>query len=319
MSGTHERKFFDSAVTVSALVGDEDNGIAVRILKLVAVVTAVCLVLSAVLIGTFLSEGSKNAELLSSFTQIFERSSNGSTKDVVKELKAVNPDSVGWLYVPNSRINLPVLQGSDDRFYINHNYIGEKSRYGAVFLSSGDKLSPKDADKNLVIYGNNMSDGQMFGTLKKYRNVNYYKKNAGFYFYNEYARDTYAICAVMVLDSAGDKDFDVTKSHFADSVEFYDWYKGVQSRSLINTGMNAYYGDKFITLVSPTDDFEGARLAVLARCIPNMDTNSINTTDAVANGDVRYPEKWYKARGIEPTKKTDNDRKEEQNASEPES
>ena len=77
--------------------------------------------------------------------------------------------------------------------------------------------------------------------------------------------------------------------------------------------------DNGIAYYFSADDFEGARLAVLARCIPNMDTNSINTTDAVANGDVRYPEKWYKARGIEPTKKTDNDRKEEQNASEPES
>ncbi len=319
MSGIHERKFFDNAVTVSALVGDEDSGIIVRILKVVAVVTAVCLLLSVVLVGGFLTKGSKNEKLIASFEEIFENNSNGDTKKIVDELKTVNPDSVGWLYVPDSEINLPVLQGVDNKFYINHNYIGEKSRYGAVFLSSGDKLSSADADKNLVIYGNNMSDGQMFGTLRNYRNVNYYKRNAGFYFYNEYARDTYAICAVMLLDSESDGEFDATKSHFTDSTEFYDWYKQVKNYSIINTGITAYYGDKFITLVTPADDFEGARLAVLAKYIPNADIGSINTTEAIANGSVKYPEKWYKARGIDSKKLTDKDRKEEQNASELES
>ena len=138
----------------------------------------------------------------------------------------------------------------------------------------------------------------MFGTLKKYRNVNYYKKNAGFYFYNEYARDTYAICAVMVLDSAGDKDFDVTKSHFADSVEFYDWYKGVQSRSLINTGMNAYYGDKFITLVSPADDFDGARLVVMARRLREGEQPT-KVYKYTVNQNPKFPKKWYSDRNID--------------------
>ncbi len=319
MAGTHERKFFDNAVTVSSLVGDEDSGIAVRILKIVAVLTAICLMLSSVLVVGFLTKGSKNTQLLESYREIFNKNSSGATKDIIDELKIINPDSVGWLYVPNSKINLPVLQGSDNKFYINHNYIGQKSRYGAVFLSREDKLAAAEDDKNLVIYGNNMSDGQMFGTLKNYRNVNYYKRNAGFYFYNDDSRDTYAVCAVMLLDSAGEKDFDATKSHFADSVQFYDWYKQVQSRSIINTGINANYGDKFITLVTPAPDFNGARLAVLAKYIPSMDTTSINTTDAIANGNVIYPEKWYKARGTNKDKLTDNDRKEEQNASELES
>ena len=319
MSGIHERKFFDNAVTVSALVGDEDSGIIVRILKAVAIVTAVCLLLSTVLVVGFLTKGSKNEELTASFEEIFKSKANGDTKKIVAELKTVNPDSVGWIYMPDSKINLPVLQGVDNRFYINHNYIGEKSRYGAIFLSSGDKLSNADDDKNLVIYGNNMSDGQMFGTLRKYRNINYYKGNAGFYFYNEYSRDTYAICAIMVLDSASDEGFDVTKSHFTGSTEFNDWYKQVEKRSIISTGITADYGDKFITLVTPADDFEGARLVLLAKYIADMDTGSINTAEAIANGSVKYPEKWYKARGIDPKKLTDKDRKEEQNASELES
>ncbi len=314
MAGTHERKFFENAITVSNLLGEEDTGLGIRLLKATALITAICLLVSTLIVASFFSAGSENKELMQAARNIFTQNQDSSAKGLIKELKAVYPDSVGWLYVPNTEITTPVLQGDNDKYYINHNIAGEKSRYGAVFLSHSDSLDEADNDKNLLIYGNNMTDGQMFGTLKNYRNVNFYKANPGFYFYSPRGRDTYVVCAVMLLDVADNGGFDVSKSHFADSDEFNVWYREIHTRSIINTGQTAQYFDSFITLITPAPDFDGARLAVVAKRISNMDTGSINTSGAVANGKVKYPDKWYKSRGIEPQ---DKNRKEEQNASEP--
>ena len=143
-----------------------------------------------------------------------------------------------------------------------------------------------------------MTDGQMFGSLKKYRNVNFYKSNPAFYFYSEHGRYVYAVCAVQLLDSVDNGGYDVSKSHFANNEEFTAWYTETKNRSIIDTGIDAYYGDRFITLITPAPDFEGARLAVVAKRMPHVDAGVINTFAAVANGDVKYPDKWYKSRGI---------------------
>lgn len=314
MAGTHEKKFLENAVTVSNLLGEEDTGVGIKLLKVLAVITVVCLLVSALIMASFFSAGAKHTELMQAAEEIFVRSQSSSAKNLVAELQAAYPDTVGWLYVPNTSVSTPVLQTDNDSYYINHNVAGEKSRYGAVFLSSSDSLKKSANDKNLIIYGNNMTDGQMFGSLKKYRNVNFYKSNPGFYFYSENGRDAYAICAVMILDVADNNGYEVSKSHFTDSDEFTEWYKETSKRSLINTGITAYYGDSFITLITPAADFYGARLAIVAKRISEMDTGSINTSGAVANGNVIYPDEWYRERGIEKTRKNG---KEEQNASEP--
>lgn len=298
MAGTHERKFLENAITVSNLLGEEDTGLGIRLLKILVVVTVVCLLVSALIVASFFSAGAGNLEVMQAAEEIFTGNQTSSAKNLITELRAAYPDAVGWLYAPNTSVSTPVLQTDNDNYYINHNIEGEKSRYGAVFLSHSDSLKKAANDKNLMIYGNNMTDGQMFGSLKKYRNVNFYKRNPGFYFYSNEGRDAYAICAVMVLDSCDNNGYDVSKSHFTDNDEFNKWYEETQERSLINTGINAYLGDCFITLITPAPDFSGARLAVVAKRIPDMDTGSINTAGAVANGEVLYPDKWYKSRGI---------------------
>ena len=299
MAGTHERKFFEKSITVSGLLGEEDTGLGIRLLKVLSVVTVVCLLVSVLIVSSFFSAGADNRELMQTAEEVFIENKNSSPQDFIAELKVAYPDAVGWLYVPDTLISAPVLQYNNDSYYINHNIEGKKSRYGAVFLSHSDSIDETANDKNLLIYGNNMTDGQMFGSLKKYRNVNFYKSNPAFYFYSDRGRYVYAVCAVQLLDSADNGGYDVSKSHFANNEEFADWYTETKQRSIIDTGIEAYYGDNFITLITPAPDFEGARLAVIAKRMPHVDAGVINTAAAVANGKVKYPDKWYKSRGIE--------------------
>lgn len=315
MAGTHEKKFLEQSITVSSLLGEEDTGLGIRLLKALAAVTAACLLVSVLIVSSFFSAGADNREIMRAAEKVFIENKSSSPQIFIDELKAAYTDVVGWIYVPDTLISTPILQYDNDSYYINHNIEGKKSRYGAVFLSHSDNLDEAANDKNLLIYGNNMTDGQMFGNLKKYRNVNFYKSTPAFYFYSEQGRYVYAVCAVQLLDSADNGGYDVSKSHFANNEEFAAWYTETKQRSIIDTGIEAYYGDRFITLITPAPDFEGARLAVVAKRMPHVDAGVINTSAAVANGDVKYPDKWYKSRGIKLPQKN---RKEEQNASKPE-
>lgn len=81
-------------------------------------------------------------------------------------LREVNPDVIGWIRVPNSKINYPLMQGEDNTFYLEHTWEGNKNPYGSIFLES--RNSPDITDFNTIIYGHNMLNGSMFGGLSSF-------------------------------------------------------------------------------------------------------------------------------------------------------
>ena len=91
------------------------------------------------------------------------------------ELKKQNNDIVAWLEIPDTKINYPVLQGQDNEYYMRHTYNKEYSNDGSIFLD-------KDYDwnipsSNLLIYGHNNKNGNMFQDLLKYEDKNYYEEH----------------------------------------------------------------------------------------------------------------------------------------------
>ena len=83
----------------------------------------------------------------------------------VKKLQEENADIVGWLEIPDTAISYPVLQGTDNEYYMNHNYKKEKSKSGSIFLNKDyDWTIPST---NLLIYGHNIKTGTMFHDLLK--------------------------------------------------------------------------------------------------------------------------------------------------------
>ncbi|MCR5773958.1 MAG: class B sortase [Lachnospiraceae bacterium] len=79
-------------------------------------------------------------------------------------LKAVNPDYKGWLYVPCLDISYPVVRGTDNDHYLHHTFEGTENVSGCIFIDSG---CAKDmGDYNTFIYGHNMKNGSMFGSLR---------------------------------------------------------------------------------------------------------------------------------------------------------
>ena len=82
-----------------------------------------------------------------------------------KALREKNPDTVGWLYVGSCGISYPIVQGEDNDYYMNHTFEGTVNSSGAIIMDYRDDKYLKDC--NTFIYGHNMKNGSMFGSLKK--------------------------------------------------------------------------------------------------------------------------------------------------------
>ena len=93
----------------------------------------------------------------------------------VKQLQEQNPDIVGWLEITNTNINYPVLQGTDNSYYMTHNYKKENSKNGSIFLDANYNWNIPS--NNLLIYGHNLGNGMMFQELLKYEQESFYQEH----------------------------------------------------------------------------------------------------------------------------------------------
>lgn len=97
------------------------------------------------------------------------------------ELKEENPDTIGWIRVPDTNIDYPVVQGTDNDFYLNHDFYGKESIGGAIYL---DFESRGDFEgRNNILYGHNMKNGSMFKDVVRYKDEEYFKEHQYFSIY----------------------------------------------------------------------------------------------------------------------------------------
>ncbi len=90
-------------------------------------------------------------------------------------LRQVNEDVLGWLHIPGTKIDYPLLQGEDNDYYLKRTWKGHRNPVGSIFLEC--RNSPDFTDWHTIIYGHNMSDGSMFGSLHRFKSENYWEKH----------------------------------------------------------------------------------------------------------------------------------------------
>ena len=86
-------------------------------------------------------------------------------------LRAMNPDIVAWIYIPDTNVDFPVLMGAENSSYLYTNYKREYSFAGSIFMDVS--CDPDFTDQETMIYGHNMHNGDMFGRLKKFQDESY--------------------------------------------------------------------------------------------------------------------------------------------------
>ena len=185
----------------------------------------------------------------------------------VKKLKEENSDIIGWLEIENTNINYPVLQGTDNEYYMNHNYKKQKSKNGSIFLAKEYDWSIPSS--NLLIYGHNFNNGAMFQELLKYNDKSFYIKHPTIRFTTVTEDAEYEIISVFKSRVYYKSEKNVFRYYYfinANTEEEYNQFvTNAKKASLYDIDVTAKYGDQLLTLSTCSFHVKDGRFAVVAR------------------------------------------------------
>jgi sortase B len=216
-----------------------------------------------------------------------------------KTLLKENPDTKGFIIVPGTNIYYPVVQTSNNDYYLTHDFYKNTNRYGCPFIDFNDNINPMS--KNIVIYGHNMKDGLMFGDLLDYKSLSFYKSTSVINFNTIYSNIKWKVFAVFITNTDPSKGdvFNYNITSFASNKAFNSFLTQVKRRSLINTDVDVSPDEDILTLSTCAYDFTPTqtteRFVVMAR--PLRPGESLSQGSATLNPDPQMPQLWYKKFG----------------------
>ena len=116
------------------------------------------------------------------------------------EQQAINEEICAWISVPGANVNYPILQSNvtEENYYLNHDVNKKSSAKGAIYIQRNNTWN--FSDPNTVVYGHNMRNGTMFGSLKKFRKADFFNENRYIYVYTPGHILTYEIYSAFVYD-----------------------------------------------------------------------------------------------------------------------
>lgn len=186
--------------------------------------------------------------------------------DDYKTLYEKNKKLIGWLKIDDTIIDYPVMQTSDNKYYLEHNFNQEYDKNGSLFLDCSCSVYPRST--NLIIYGHHMKSGQMFGQLQKYAKESYYEKHTTIQFDTIYEKGTYEIMYVFRSQVYNEDDLVFKYYQFINAnseTEFDSYMEEMAALSLYDTGVTASYGDSLLTLSTCDNSQKDGRFVVVAK------------------------------------------------------
>ena len=181
-----------------------------------------------------------------------------------EELRKINPDIVGWIYIEGTDINYPVVQGTDNDYYLKHLFDGSYNSSGCIFLDC--RCSADFSDQHSIIYGHHMNNKTMFGGLVEYKKQAFYDEHSvallvtptAYYrilFFSGYVSDNWSNAWDVALNDT---------DHGA-------WLSEIQSKSYFETEYAPLTEDIIITLSTCTYEFDNAKFVLHGYIIETID------------------------------------------------
>ena len=186
--------------------------------------------------------------------------------DEYKNLVIKNKRLIGWVKIDDTKIDYPVMQTTNNEYYLDHNLNQEYDKNGSIFMDKDcDVLKPST---NLILYGHHMKSGKMFGGLDKYSDEEYYKKHKYIDFDTIYEKGIYEIMYVFRSRVYSAEEVVFKYYQFIDAVseaEFDSNMNEMAAISLYDTGVTASYGDRLLTLSTCDYQEKNGRFVVVAK------------------------------------------------------
>ena len=248
-------------------------------LRRLIIKSVVWLAVLAVLVGSlwtgylYLRAADRNRELQDSLGDLYYESNDltdiapdaaypDGMLAVFRSLYDMNEDIGGWIHIPNTGVDYPVMQYADE-YYSNHNFNQEYSIYGQPYLDEHFSLSH---EKMRIIHGRNTGDGQMFSDLLNYRRVAYLREHNVIEMNTLYGNARWQIFAVCVRDSEDEDHFNLQE----EPKDYEDFIASLLRRSLFRSDMEVTEEDSLLLLTVNAQEeygFRGAQLVIAARLL----------------------------------------------------
>lgn len=182
----------------------------------------------------------------------------------IESLKKLNPDVAGWIQIPGTVIDYPVMHTPNDpNYYFNRDFYGRKSAYGMIYFDG--TCAPDGGSQNLLIYGHHMRNGTMFASIEKYQSPAYRKNHPVICLTGGNGREEYEVMAAVRV--AADRiDEDLMRMLWAGNEEqFARLMEFVGDNALYDSGINARWPDRLITLTTCEYTQRDGRFFLIAR------------------------------------------------------
>lgn len=179
-------------------------------------------------------------------------------------LRAVNEEVLGWICIPDTPINYPLMDGDDNSFYLKHTWDKVPSFYGSVFLEQSN--SSDLTDFNTILYGHNMGDENIFGSLKHYSDLSYWQEHPYVYIVDDRGVHRYEIFAAHEASIRS-----ITYVLGFDDELREQFVQAAVDRSDIDTGIVPETTNRILTLSTCTGYTKNTRWVVQARLVSAQD------------------------------------------------
>ena len=160
------------------------------------------------------------------------------------ELSAINDETVGWITVNNTKVNYPVVQHTDNSYYIKKDYNKKDNVMGWIFMDYRNNIY--NLSNNTIIWGHNVKSGLMFGTLRYATNESWYKnpENLIITFNTKVKNMKWKIFSMYRVPVTNDYLY----ANFGDLNEFQEFLNMIKGRSMYDFGVDVKKEDHILTL-----------------------------------------------------------------------
>lgn len=218
------------------------------LLSIIRIVFLIALVVSIAYIIKWYIDSKQNKILEEKILEsvIVEDIENNTTNEYkidFEKLKEINNQVVGWLKVNNTQIEYPVVQAEDNNYYLKRNLEKQYNVGGWIFADYKNKLD--GTDKNIVIYGHNMKDNSMFGSLENILNEEWYNNDENYIidFITESEEQKYKVFSVYKIEK---EDYYIN-TEFQNN-EFEEFVETLKNRSIKDFNVEISLEDSILTL-----------------------------------------------------------------------
>lgn len=180
----------------------------------------------------------------------------------LQDYVSMNSDVIGYIYIPDTKIQYPVLIGEDNEYYLNHDVNKKSSKSASIYVD----YKYKDTDireeflRHTLIYGHNMNNRTMFSQVVEYQNLSFLEEHPYIYYENLQEQGRWRVFSVYELDA----DQETIKRKFPEDEEYVEYLTKIKERSIHPVEVNLTKDSKIITLSTCSDNLVNGRIIVHA-------------------------------------------------------